>query len=203
MRRTTAANPLPTGLRRAARAGVALLLLPLLALGGCRVTPEDIDYWTGTVKGPGKIVAVLTADKYEDPLRVHAGLALVRMEPRESIDGVAELHSAVRALPEETRQRLVDQMSPGLVAMMRGEDTPEATAEDEAEGAATALQIRAKDAAFLLLRYAGAEQSANLTDEVVDCSWWTSTDGTSPATTPPSRWCGSSGRRARRASSTR
>ena len=75
--------------------GLVLTALLCLGLGGCKVTSEDIDYWTGTMKGPGKIVAVLMADKYEDELRVYAGTALVRMEPREDVDGVSELQAAV------------------------------------------------------------------------------------------------------------
>src|SRR5690606_36917136 len=91
--------------------GPVLTALLCLTVSGCKVTSEDIDYWTGTVKGPGKIVAVLLADKYESELRVHAGLALVRMEPREDLDGITELQAAVRGLPEDTRREIVDQMT--------------------------------------------------------------------------------------------
>ncbi|MCA9606387.1 MAG: hypothetical protein KC619_12360 [Myxococcales bacterium] len=150
-------------------APVISLLLCFMA-AGCKVTTEDIDYWMGTQKGPGKIVAVLLADKYEDDLRVYAGLALVRMEPRppstgsDPIDGVTELQAAVRRLPEDTRHRLVDMMAPELIRMMRGEDTPQAS---ETEGIPP-LQIRAKDAAFLVLPYAGEEAGNQLRDEIVD-----------------------------------
>jgi hypothetical protein len=153
---------------------VPLLLIALasLALAGCKVTQEDIDYWTGTRKGPGKIVAVLLADKYEDDLRVYAGLALVRMEPRpatpeiDPLDGVAELQAALRRIEDtEARTRIVDQMAPGLIAMMRGEDAPQAS--DEGDGVAP-RQVRAKDAAFLVLPYASAEQRQALTEAVVD-----------------------------------
>lgn len=145
-------------------------LLLCVTAAGCKVTTEDIDYWMGTQKGPGKIVAVLLADKYEDDLRVYAGLALVRMEPRppsqgsDPVDGVTELQAAVRRLPEETRRRLVDQMVPELIRMMRGEDTPQAS---DTEGIPP-LQIRAKDAAFLILPYAGDEAGGQLRDEIVD-----------------------------------
>jgi len=147
-----------------------LTVLLCLAVSGCKVTSEDIDYWMGTQKGPGKIVAVLLADKYEDDLRVYAGLALVRMEPRppsqghDPIDGVTELQAAVRRLPEETRERLVDMMAPELIRMMRGESTPQA---NETEGIPP-LQIRAKDAAFLVLPYAGDEQEEELRNAIVD-----------------------------------
>lgn len=146
-----------------------LTALLCLATAGCKVTQEDIDYWTGTQKGPGKIVAVLLADKYEDELRVYAGLALVRMEPRpatetqDPVDGVSELQAAIRQLPEETRTRLVDLMVPELVRMMRGEDAPAA-----GEEGVPRRQVRAKDAAFLILPYASPERRRELTESVVD-----------------------------------
>lgn len=142
-----------------------------LAMAGCKVTTEDIDYWTGTRKGPGKIVAVLQSDKYEDELRIYAALALVRMEPRpatpeiEPVDGVTELQAALRRIPEEPRTRIVDGMAPRLMEMMRGEDAPQA---EGPEGAVPPRQIRAKDAAFLVLPYASANVRQQLTDAVVD-----------------------------------
>lgn len=145
---------------------VLLALVGLLA-AGCKVTPTDVDTWMGTQKGPGKIVAVLLADKYEDGLRAYAGLALVRMEPRAAtaggagIEGVTELQAAVRQLPEETRTRLVDQMAPDLASLMRGEGT-------STEAGLSRVQVRAKDAAFLVLPYASAERRRELSDAVVD-----------------------------------
>lgn len=143
----------------------ALFALCCFAVAGCKVTTEDVDYWTGTVKGPGKIVAVLLADKYEDELRAYAGVALVSMEPREDVDGVSELQAAVRQLPEETRPRLVDLMVPELTRMMRGEDAPQASGDDQP---VARRQVRAKDAAFLLVPYASEEQRTVLIEAVVD-----------------------------------
>ncbi len=152
----------------------ALTALLCLSLAGCKVTEGDVDYWTGTQKGPGKIVAVLLADKYEDQLRSYAGLALVRMEPRPAtdtqnpVDGVSELQAAVRQLPEETRTRLVDLMVPDLIRMMRGEDAPAAEGD---ENTVPRRQVRAKDAAFLLVPYVSSAKRQELTDAVVD--WFT------------------------------
>ncbi len=146
-----------------------LTALLCLCTAGCKVNREDIDTWTGTQKGPGKIVAVLLADKYEDELRTYAGLALVRMEPRpatqnsEPVDGVSELQAALRRLPENTRTRLTDRMAPELVRMMRGEGAPQATAEGVPRD-----QVRAKDAAFLLIPYASGDGRRRLTEAVVD-----------------------------------
>lgn len=141
---------------------IALLLA--LPLAACAVTHDDLDTWMGTVRGPGKIVAVLMADKYADDLRVHAGIALVRMEPRQEFDQLGELQAALRRLDEETRRRIVDGMTPGLLELMRGAGTPQ----QSEEGPPPALQVRAKDAAFLVLQYASPAQRQELTDGVVD-----------------------------------
>ena len=148
---------------RSIRSTIPSIALASMLFAACAVTTEDIDTWTGTVRGPGKIVAVLLADKYADPLRVHAGLALVRMEPRQEVDGLSELQGAVRRLDEETQRRIVDGMTPGLLQLMRGEGQPP-VAEGEPP---PALQVRAKDAAFLILQYGSPEQQGQLTDGVV------------------------------------
>lgn len=152
----------------------ALSRFLLLALVGslasaCAVTAADIDTWMGTVRGPGKIVAVLRSERYADELRVHAGLALVRMEPRTAapgaaeVNGLTELQGSLRSLPPEAAQMIVDGMTPGLLALMRGEGMP-AVSDDEPP---PALMVRAKDAAYLLLQYASDAQQEQLTDGVV------------------------------------
>lgn len=154
------------------RSFVPVLTSALLcfALAGCKVSQEDIDEWTGTQKGPGKIVAVLLADKYEDELRSYAALALVRMEPRaatsnhDPIDGVVELQAAVRQLEPETRERLVGNIASGLMELMQGATT----APTDSTQVAPPLQIRAKDAAFLLLPYANDATRQTLTEAIVD-----------------------------------
>jgi hypothetical protein len=147
--------------------GLVPCALLFLSLAGCKVTREDIDTWMGTQKGPGKIVAVLLADKYEDDLRTYAGLALVRMEPRENLDGVAELQAAVAQLePEDERRRIVDLMVPGMQRLMRGEDAPQAGGAEA--DSVPPRQIRAKDAAFLLIPYASPAKRQELIDSVVD-----------------------------------
>lgn len=135
-------------------------LVALLALGGCKVGPDDIEYWEGTVKGPGKIVAVMLADKYPNELRTQAALALVHMN-RPDRDGTADLQQALQRLEDEERNEVLAGMVPGLEAMMR---------EREANGAPSARAIRAKDAAFLLVTHAPPEVKAKLTDDVI--AWY-------------------------------
>jgi hypothetical protein len=138
-----------------------LLLGALLLSGGCKVTAEDIDYWKGTVKGPGKIVAVMLADKYAMDLRTQAALALVDME-RNDRDGTAELQQALQRLEAEERAEVIRGMVPGLEALLK-------QADPNSEGPSP-RQIRAKDAAFLLIAQAPPDIKARLTEDVV--AWY-------------------------------
>jgi hypothetical protein len=138
--------------------GPSAWLSVLLLLGACKVGSEDIEYWKGTVKGPGKIVAVMLADKYPIELRTQAALALIDME-RTDRDGTAELQQALQRLDENERNELIAGMVPGIEALMKQSDA--------ATGAATPRQIRAKDAAFLLVAAAPPEVKAKLTDDIV------------------------------------
>lgn len=140
-----------------------LLLLPcLLAGAGCKVTGDDVEAWKGTVKGPGKIVAVILADKYPDELRTQAAIALVEME-RQDVDGVQELQRALQRLDPAKRAQIIDGMVPGLERMMRGSNTAQPSAED----GPSAQQVRAKDAAFLLIAQAPPATRARLTQAVI------------------------------------
>ena len=141
---------------------VLLLLSSSLALVGCKVTADDVEAWKGTVKGPGKIVAVILADKYPDELRTRAALALVEME-RQDVDGVQELQRALQRLEPEKRAQIIDGMVTGLEAMMRGSNT----AQPSGEEGPSAQQVRAKDAAFLLIAQAPPATRARLTQAVI------------------------------------
>lgn len=152
------------------RARARSLWVPALFLGlvlGCAVTEEDIVRWENTQRGPGRIVAVLLADKYDDALRIRAGVALVEMEPRtgdHAVDGVVELQHALEQLDEATRTRIVDGMAPRLIEMMRGEGAAAAPADSNAP---PPIQIRAKDASYLIIGWGSEATRTSLTDGVV------------------------------------
>lgn len=139
-----------------------LLVVTLAGSLGCKVTGDDIEYWKGTVKGPGKIVAVILSDAYPLELRTQGALALVEME-RSDVDGVAELQRAVQQLDPETRQQIIDGMSEGLEQLMRGGDTAQA----DPNIGPPAAQIRAKDAAYLLITHAQGPTRERLVAAVV------------------------------------
>jgi len=145
--------------------GVVGLCLALTATG-CKVTGTDVDTWKGTMKGPGKIVAVILAEKYDIQLRTHAALALVQME-RQDVDGVAELQHALQALPPDTRTTIVDGLVPGLETMMRTAAEKAPASVDEGP---PPHQVRAKDAAFLLTSQASPATRDALTKAVI--SWY-------------------------------
>jgi hypothetical protein len=140
-------------------------LLVLFAVAGCKVGQGDIDTWKGTVKGPGKMVAVMQADKYDLTLRTYAALGLVDME-RHDVDGVAELLNAMEKLDGNTREQIILGIAPGLVELMTAKD---ATRAASSEGPPP-RQVRAKDAAFALITYASADSRKPLTQAVM--SWY-------------------------------
>ncbi len=141
-----------------------VLMMGLSLLSGCKVTGEDIDYWKRTQKGPGKIVAVMLADRYPIDLRIKAALALVEME-RQDEDGVALLQQSLQTLQSQDAgavEEIVAGMVPGLLEMMSGSDE---NADDDL--GPPPRQTRAKDAAYLLIPHASPQARQQLTDAVV------------------------------------
>jgi hypothetical protein len=121
---------------------LAALVSLVLLIGACEVTAQDIETWKGTQRGPGKIVAVLVADKYPIELRTQAAVALIEMN-REDTDALRELSGALAQIPEGERRQIVA----GMIGRMRemlgsGADAP------------TQLAIRAKDAGYVVYPYA-------------------------------------------------
>lgn len=151
-----------------------MLLLGALigVLPGCKVTHEDVEYWKRTVKGPGKLVAVLLSDRYEVDLRTHAAVCLVEMERRD-VDGVAELGRAMVRLNEADPAApavITAGVTDRLIVLMNTVPEPVEGAPDPIPGAdvgAAPLQIRAKDSAYMLLEYAQGPARDKLIEAVV------------------------------------
>src|SRR5450432_143494 len=90
--------------------------LAYTAVNGCAVGESDVQRWEGTERGPEKLVAVLTHDKYAIPLRTDAALALIRMKPRAGKRvGLDDLNNALGELDEESLKKIVIGMTPELV----------------------------------------------------------------------------------------
>jgi hypothetical protein len=149
---------------------LAIGMMAAVAASGCKVTQNDVDTWKGTVKGPGKMVAVMLADKYDPELRGYAALALVDME-RHDVDGVAELINALQKLDSKTREEIIQRVTPGLIKLMNSGAASGAQAAADPNAGPPPRQIRAKDAAFVLTQYAGKDTRKQLIDAVMH--WYT------------------------------
>ncbi len=115
----------------------------------CRTGVEDVRRWADTQQGPGKIVAVMTHDKYADDLRIEAALTLVRMKPRSGRRlGIDDLVTSLGTVPAPTRAKIVAGMLPVLETEMRKPPPAEPVS-----GAPRELDTTFpyKDAAFALL----------------------------------------------------
>ena len=150
------------------RGGVALVAVlgAAVALGalasGCRVAETDVKRWESTQRGPYKLVAVVTHDKYSWELRTDAALSLIRMPPRGGArQGIAFLidkykdeegetrEGALNQLPEDARRQIVDRMAPLLLKELEPGPPPR-TPEGRLPADPT---IPFKDATFAMLTH--------------------------------------------------
>jgi hypothetical protein len=121
------------------------------------VTEKDNRRWEQTELGPDKLVAVLTHDKYEWPLRIDAAASLIRMKPRAGRRiGIGKMTEAAATLSPDDRKKLVGGLIPILTAEMA---KPPTTQQGMAPGEnkITDTSIPFKDAAFALLTNDKAE----------------------------------------------
>ena len=147
-----------------AAAAVVVIALGLGTLAttvtGCRVADTDVKRWETTQRGPYKLVAVVTHDKYSWELRTEAALSLIRMAPRGGVrQGISYLidkykdeegeprEGALNQLPEEARRQVVDRMAPVLITELQPPPPPH-TPEGRLPPDPT---IPFKDAAFAML----------------------------------------------------
>jgi hypothetical protein len=109
--------------------GVAISLGTIaMSATGCRVAESDVKRWETTQRGPYKLVAVVTHDKYSWELRTDAALSLIHMPSRGGVrQGIAFLvdkykdeegetrDGALNQLPEDARRQIVDRLAPQLI----------------------------------------------------------------------------------------
>lgn len=143
------------------RGVLAAIVLSTAGLSGCAVSASDVKRWESTERGPEKLYAVITHDKYAIALRTEAALSLVRMRPRAGqriglkylIDGydagADKIPGALAALKEEPRQRIVVGMTPELVKQI-GAPPPQRRADGALPPDAS---IPYKDVAFGMLSH--------------------------------------------------
>ena len=129
-------------------------------VSGCRVAENDVKRWESTQRGPYKLVAVVTHDKYSWELRTDAALSLIRMPPRGGArQGIAFLvdkykdeegetrDGALNQLPEDARRQIVDRLAPLLIKELEPPPPPR-TPEGRLPADPT---IPFKDATFAML----------------------------------------------------
>jgi hypothetical protein len=132
-------------------------------LTGCRVDSDEVEYWKGSVKGPTRLVALLGSDKYSNELRTEAALAMVEMD-RNDVNGLALLDEALQELQQKDKpasEAIVTAMAPKLEAAL-AEEVPT----EEGAGPPEA-QVRAKDAAYMVIPYAPDGLRADLIESLV------------------------------------
>jgi len=148
--------------RAAALAGL------MFVAAGCGVNDDDIEHWKHTQRGPRKIMTVLVGSTYAQPLRVHAARALVEMK-HPNANGLDVLALAMQQVPTSERETIVHALLPELQRMMTAAAAPAGQV-----AAPTEPQIKAKDAAYVLLRgdgrssFASAEDRAALANLILD-----------------------------------
>lgn len=139
---------------------LAAALAMTLGASACRVAESDVKRWETTQRGPFKLVAVITHDKYSTDLRAEAALSLIRMPPRGGVrQGISYLvdkykdeegqprEGALNELNEEARRQIVERMLPALVKEL--EQPPPAHTPDGRLPPDPSVPF--KDAAFAML----------------------------------------------------
>lgn len=137
---------------RAARAGVFTVATSTAmgGLAGCAVSESDVQRWETTERGPDKLMAVVTHDKYSKELRTEAAIGLIRMKPRAGRRiGLDDLITALSSLDDPSLDKIVTGMVPELTKQITA--APPTKAEN---GAPTVdASIPYKDAAFSMLSH--------------------------------------------------
>ncbi len=129
---------------------------------GCKADSDNIEAWKGTVKGPTRLMAVVGSDHYSDDLRTEAALAIVEME-RSDVSSLNLLKQAFDELRREDPQA-GETIIAGMVPLLEALLAEESAASEESSLQA---QVRAKDAAYMVIPYAPEESRAALTRSVV------------------------------------
>jgi hypothetical protein len=185
-----------SGVRRAIAAGARGACVAAIAVGtvagaglvtGCAVSESDVVRWERTERGPYKLVAVITHDKYSWQLRVDSAISLIRMPARggrrmgisylcdhyQDEDG-SDKEGALVQLSEDARKKVVDGMVPEMLKAMQ---TPPPV--KKADGTIDADEsIPFKDAAYAMLSHEPSlVTDPKAHDEIIAAlSTWVQTD---------------------------
>lgn len=135
-------------------ARVLTIAVALLFAAACEKTNhENIDKWTRTQKGPGKLKKALADEDIDPDLSAHAAANLVKMQHD------AEVRSALDAMSPGRRTQVVGKLAPRLWDIARVEN------ENALPGA---QQIVAKDALINTRKYADDTQKQQIDNYLMD-----------------------------------
>ena len=147
--------------RGGVQAQVLAIALSVIFSLGCKVGQSDVESWKGTVKGPGKLAAVMKSDRYSKELKTTAALSMIQMD-RSDVNGLALL--------KETFEQLTLEGASDLAAIADGTlgKLKELMSPDENVGKRPSTQQeRAKDAAYVVIPYTSAGPKNELTKAVI------------------------------------
>jgi len=147
---------------------IVLCWTAMVVLAGCKVNSDDVQHWKNTVKGPSRLAAVVGSDRYSPELRTEAALAIVEMN-RNDVDALMLLKKSLDDLQSDdpaASQTIVEGMIPRLEALLAREP-------DEPQSGPDPTQVRAKDAAYMVIPYAPEGKREELIRSVLS---WYSTD---------------------------
>ena len=133
-----------------------------LGSAGCAVGEKDVQRWETTEGGPEKLYAIVVHDKYSWPLREEAALSLIHMRPRNGKrigleyiavgydTSAAKVPGALSVLTDDARRKIVNGITPNLVAEMQKPPPPRGP-----DGAVNQNDpsIPYKDAAFAIVSH--------------------------------------------------
>jgi hypothetical protein len=132
----------------------ALLILSLVLGVGCeKVDHENIDKWTRTEKGPGKLEKALKDDGLDPDLSAHAAANMIRMGNDPAV------RAAFDQMPEARRLAVLQKLAPRLWDLARIE---------KEDALPASQQIVAKDALINLRKHGDAALKQQIDNYLVD-----------------------------------
>lgn len=133
---------------------IARLVLIALLVAGCEKTNHDnIDKWTHTEKGPGKLQKALADESIDADLSAHAGANLIKMGKDPEVRQIFEQMGSAR------RQQVIGKLAPRLWEIARVEGDMQMP---------RPVQVAAKDALVMLRKYADDAEKQQIDTYLMD-----------------------------------
>ena len=126
---------------------IARLVLIALLVAGCEKTNHDnIDKWTHTEKGPGKLKKALSDESIDPDLSAHAAANLIKMgkDP--------EVRQILDQMGQARRQAVIGKLAPRLWEIARIEGDMQMP---------RPIQVTAKDALVMLRKYSDDSENGS------------------------------------------